>query len=321
MLQPAKRGNTKRTEDDEMDFISVVVPVFNSADCLAELAARVHGTLQDNYELILVNDGSTDDSWTIISDLVGQYDTVTGINLRKNSGQDNALMAGLRQATGDYIVIMDDDLQHDPNDIIKLYEQCRQGYDICYADFVTRKQKWWKNLGSWFNGKMGEIVLNKPKHIYLSPFKIVTKQVVKEICRYDGPFPYIDGLLLKTTDNLTQTKIPHHERFAGISTYSLGKSLAVWNKHMTGFSVLPLRISSIVGFLSAFIGFGLAVYYILYYFRVGTVQGWTTVVCLGLFIGGLILMSLGIIGEYIGRTYLNVNKSPQYVIKDILRKS
>jgi len=162
--------------------------------------------------------------------------------------------------------------------------------------------------------------LNKPRHIYLSPFKIIRKEVVKEIYRYNGPYPYIDGLILTITDNLTQTPVQHHGRFAGCSTYSLKKSLTVWTKHMTGFSVLPLRISSMIGILSAFIGFLLAVYYILYSLFVGTVKGWTTVVCLLLVIGGLILTSLGIIGEYIGRTYLKVNNNPQYVIKEILRK-
>jgi glycosyltransferase involved in cell wall biosynthesis len=304
-----------------MHFISVVVPVFNSADCLPELTRRIHGVLQENYELILVNDHSSDNSWEVICGLFKEYKTVAGVNLRINSGQDNALMAGLQQTRGDFVVIMDDDLQHAPEDILKLYDQCLEGYDVCYADFSKKKQAWWKNLGSWFNGKMGEFILNKPRHIYLSPFKIIRKEVVKEIYRYNGPYPYVDGLILTITDNLTQTPVQHHGRFAGCSTYSLKKSLAVWTKHMTGFSVLPLRFSSMIGILSAFIGFLLAVYYILYSIFVGTVKGWTTVVCLLLVIGGLILTSLGIIGEYIGRTYLKVNNNPQYVIKEILRKS
>lgn len=303
-----------------MHFISVVIPVFNSADCLPELIRRIHGVLQDNYELILINDHSSDNSWEVICDLFREYKTVVGMNLRINCGQDNALMAGLQQTRGDFVVIMDDDLQHAPEDIHQLYDQCLGGYDVCYADFSKKKQKLWKNLGSWLNGKMGEVILNKPRHIYLSPFKIMRKEVVREICRYNGPFPYIDGLILKITDNLTQTPVHHHGRFAGCSTYSLKKSLTVWTKHMTGFSVLPLRISSMIGILSGFIGFLLAVYYILYFFFVGTVKGWTTVVCLLLIIGGLILTSLGIIGEYIGRTYLKVNNNPQYVIKEILRK-
>lgn len=307
--------------DNEMISISVVVPVFNSAGCLRELNRRIHGALKEDYELILVNDQSTDNSWDVICDLINQYDTVTGVNLRINSGQDNALMAGLRQAQGNYVVIMDDDLQHAPEDIRKLFERCCEGYDVCCADFESKKQKWWKNLGSWLNGKMAEITLNKPKHLYLSPFKIIKREVVEEICKYNGPFPYIDGLMLSVTNNLTQVKVGHDERFSGASTYSLRKSLAVWARHLTGFSVWPLRLATFVGFSSSLIGFGLAVYYVFYYFLFGTVQGWTTLMCLVIGMGGLTLMSLGIIGEYIGRVYLKINDRPQYVIKEILHKS
>ena len=303
-----------------MGMISVVVPVFNSADCLPELVRRIHSAHKENYQLVLVNDGSKDDSWDVIRSLLDEFPAITGLNLRKNSGQDNALMAGLRQAGGDYVVIMDDDLQHDPRDIGTLYDHCKRGYDVCFAGFSRKKQKGWKNLGSWFNGKMGEIVLKKPRNIYLSPFKVIRKEVVREICRYDGPFPYIDGLILSVTHNLSQVNVRHHDRFSGSSTYSLGQSLAVWIKHMTGFSILPLRIASFVGFLSAVIGFCLAIYYMIFYFLIGTLLGWTTVVCLLLILGGLILMSLGVIGEYIGRTYLKINSRPQYVVKDILPK-
>ena len=140
---------------------SVVVPVYNSAGCLIELTKRVHLALKDVYELILVNDQSFDDSWEIIQMLVQQYDKVIGINLRINSGQDNALMAGLRQCKGDYIVIMDDDLQHAPEDIIKLYEQCSKGFDVCFADFHVKRQRLWKNIGSWINGRIAEISIKK----------------------------------------------------------------------------------------------------------------------------------------------------------------
>lgn len=304
-----------------MPDISVVIPVYNSADCLRELVKRVHITLQRNYELILVNDQSLDNSWEVIHDIANEYDTVIGINLRINSGQDNALMAGLRQAEGDYVVIMDDDLQHAPEDIIKLYERCREGFDICFAGFELKKQRLWKNAGSWINGKIAEISINKSRNIYLSPFKIIRKEVVKSICNYDGPFPYIDGLIMTITNNFTQISVKHHKRFSGKSSYSLQKSLAVWGKHITGFSILPLRIASIVGVITAFLGLSLALFYISYYLLYGNILGWTTLACIELFIGGLILMSLGVIGEYIGRTYLKINNRPQYVIKEVIRRS
>jgi len=303
-----------------MTTISVVVPVYNSAGCLRELTERAHRTLQRDYELILVNDQSLDNSWEMIQEIVNDYDTVLGINLRINSGQDNAIMAGLRQSKGNYIVIMDDDLQHAPEDIIKLYERCREGFDICFADFKVKKQRLWKNIGSWINGRIAEASINKSRHIYLSPFKIMRKEIVEAICAYDGPFPYIDGLIMTVTNNLTKIKVEHHDRFSGKSTYSFRKSLTVWGKHITGFSILPLRIASIAGVVSAFLGLCLALYYISYYFLYGSVLGWTTLVCIELFIGGLILMSLGVIGEYIGRAYLKINNRPQYVIKEVIRR-
>ena len=230
-------------------------------------------------------------------------------------------MAGLRQSEGNYVVIMDDDLQHAPEDIIKLYERCREGFDICFADFEHKNQKFWKNAGSWINGKIAEVSIRKSMNIYLSPFKIIRKEVVKSICTYDGPFPYIDGLIMTITNNFTEISVKHHKRFAGKSTYSFRKSLTVWGKHVTGFSIIPLRIASIVGIITAFLGLSLALYYIAYYFIYGTILGWTTLACLELIIGGMILMSLGIIGEYIGRTYLKINNRPQYVIKEVIRRS
>ena len=302
-----------------MSEISVVVPVYNSADCLAELARRLHSALQEDYELILVNDQSQDESWPVIEKLARDYATVTGINLRINSGQDNAIMAGLRQADGAYIVIMDDDLQHAPEDIPRLYETCRDGFDICFADFETKKQKLWKNVGSWINGKIAEVSMRKNSDIYLSPFKIIKKEVADAVCTYDGPFPYVDGLIMTVTSNFTQVRIEHHRRFAGQTTYSLRRSITVWGKHITGFSILPLRLASVIGIVTAFLGLCLGLYYVAYYFLYGNVVGWTTLACLLLILGGLILMSLGIIGEYIGRIYLKVNKRPQYVIQSIVR--
>jgi undecaprenyl-phosphate 4-deoxy-4-formamido-L-arabinose transferase len=288
---------------------------------LKELAKRVHTALKDDYELILINDQSLDNSWDIICQLVDEYEYLTGINLRVNSGQDNAIMAGLRHCKGEYVVIMDDDLQHAPEDIPGLYKGCSDGYDICFADFDSKKQKWWKNIGSWLNGKIAELIINKSKHMYLSPFKIMRREIVKAICAYDGPFPYIDGLILTVTNNVTKIKVEHHKRFSGKSTYSLRRSISVLGKHVTGFSIFPLRIASVIGFGTAFIGLFLAMYYVIYYFRNGSVPGWTTLVVIILFMGGLILISLGVIGEYIGRIYLKINNRPQYIIKDILRRS
>ncbi len=304
-----------------MKDISIVIPVYNSEGNLIELARQVQDALSEmRYDLILVNDGSKDGSWDVIAQLCSQNHSLIGVNLRKNSGQDNAIMAGLSHATGNYTVIMDDDIQHSPYDIIKLYDECRKGYDVCYANFLKKNQALWKNMGSWFNGKIADILIDKPKHIYLSPFQIIRKEVVDEVLKYKGPYPYVQGLLLQTTNNVTQITIEHHERYKGNSNFNLFRSISVFFKLATSFSVYPLRIASLMGFLVASIGFGLAVFYLLEYFLTDhAVEGWLTLVLINLIVGGLILASIGLIGEYMGRMYLSLNSKPQYTVKETIK--
>jgi undecaprenyl-phosphate 4-deoxy-4-formamido-L-arabinose transferase len=299
--------------------LSIVIPVYNSHDCLEELSKQVDEHMRMKYQLVFVDDKSTDGSWNVIEKLVERSGNIIGIGLRKNSGQDNAIMAGLRYCEGEYVVIMDDDLQHSPGDIPEMLEKCREGYDVCFANFGKKEQKAWKNLGSWFNGKVSELFLKKPRGIYLSPFKIIHRDVVREICKYDAPYPYIDGLILSITGNLAQVDTEHHKRYSGSSTYTLYKSLSVCAKHMTGFSIYPLRAASYMGIVFAVIGFLLSFYYLFaHYFGNQIIEGWTTLVCLNLLTGGLILFCLGIIGEYLGRSYLNLNRKPQYTTRSIV---
>lgn len=303
--------------------ISIVIPVYNSEECVHELNNQIEESLKGvRHETILVNDGSNDQSWEKIKEVCCKHKNTIGINLRKNAGQDNAIMAGISNSRGKYVVIMDDDLQHSPWDIPRLYQEIRKGYDVCYANFLVKKQRWWKNLGSWLNGKIAEIVILKPRHIYLSPFKIIGRGVIDEVIQYKGTFPYLDGLIFQVTENVTQISIDHHDRFQGKSNYNLIRSILVFMKLVTGFSVQPLRLSSMVGFFVAIMGFIYGLYHILDYFITDhRVEGWTTIIVLILFIGGLILMSLGLIGEYIGRSYLNLNNKPQYSIRDMVNGS
>src|SRR5690242_13794265 len=178
--------------------LSIIVPVYGSAECLPELVRRVEGEVDSyfqSYELILVNDDSPDSSWEVIVRLVCEHDFITGVNLRKNAGQDNAIMAGLNVATGEVIVIMDDDLQHAPSDIVALHKQIECGFDVVYARFEQKRQALWKNLGSWFNDRLAVLTLGKPKNIYMSPYKAIRREVVHEITKYAGPYPYVDGLI------------------------------------------------------------------------------------------------------------------------------
>jgi glycosyltransferase involved in cell wall biosynthesis len=305
--------------------VSIVVPVYRSAECLEELASRVKTAFARfgrSYELILVNDGSPDDSWARIRRLAETEDSVLGVNLRRNAGQDNAIMAGLSEASGEVVIIMDDDLQHDPNDCDELIKKVEDGFDVCYARFRRNKQAWWKNAGSWLNGKLANVVVGKPRHIYLSPFKAINGDVAREITSYEGPFPYVDGLLFRVSTNVTQVEVEHHERLAGKGTYNLIKSLSVWMKVATLFSVVPLRIASLLGFVFSVIGLLLGVYFTIekLVLRAEPV-GWASMMVAVLVLGGIQLACLGILGEYIGRSFLHLNKRPQYVVKEKIRRT
>ena len=309
-----------RVNQEKQKEISIVIPVYNSCECVAELSRQIAdalGSAKISYEQIMVNDCSRDSSWDEIKKEAEKNPNLLGINLRKNGGQDSAILTGLNYAGGKWVVIMDDDLQHSPYDIPKLYEEAKKGFDVVYANFEAKKQKLWKNLGSWFNGKISEIALDKPKGIYLSPFKIVSGDVVKEMVKFENLFPYIDGLIFQVTRNITQIDIEHHKRELGKSNYNLVKSIKVFLRMLFGFSTMPLNLASYTGFFSAAVGLVLAIVYAVQYFTgKADVTGWTTLVILLLILGGLILVSLGIIGKYLGQMYLTVNRQPKFVVKE-----
>jgi polyisoprenyl-phosphate glycosyltransferase len=302
--------------------LSFVVPVYRSADCLVELANRVDQACKKigvSHELILVNDCSPDDSWAVIEGLTAGELSVVGISLRKNVGQDNAIMAGFNAAQGRAMVVMDDDLQHDPDDIGPLLTKLREGYDVVYAKYRHTYQKAWKNLGSWFNGKVAQVVLGKPPHIYLSPYKIIVSEVVAEIVRYRGPYPYVDGLIFRTTSNIGQISVQHHPRFKGQGSYTLWRSIAVWARLSTNFSVVPLRVATFTGGMIAGLGLLAGLGFLLYRlfnpsYAVAQ-EGWISVIVSILVLGGLQLLTIGVLGEYVGQMHLNINSRPQYVQK------
>src|SRR5262245_39290043 len=300
--------------------VSIVVPVYNSSECLPELARRIQqdvGGWINEYELILVNDNSPDNSWAVIVQLASLYDFIVGVNLRRNVGQDNAIMAGLNQARGQAVVVMDDDLQHDPADIEQLYREIRKGNDVVYAHFNRKEQAYWKNLGSWFAGRMAEIVLSKPRHIYMSPYKAIHRDVVKEVIKYDGPYSYVDGLIFTVTSNISQIQATHHARYAGTSNYNLWRSIRVWLKLVTSFSVIPLRVATVTGLVVSVLSLLMAFFFM---FQALVLQklpeGWASLSVSVSFLGGIQLMALGVLGEYMGRTFITQNKRPQFTVKE-----
>lgn len=303
--------------------ISVVIPVFNSETSLEELYDSITRALRGvDHEVIFVNDGSSDGSWKMIEMLVQDNPNVTGVCFRKNFGQDNAILEGMRHSSGEFVVVMDDDLQQDPEDIPLLYETCKNGdFDVCYGKFSLRYHSRWKRAGSAVNGRIARWFLKKPRNLYLSPFKIITREVVQEIIRYEGPYPYIDGLLLQLTAAVTQTDVRCRPRRKGRSGYSFFRSVSLFLRHSTSFSVIPIRIATLTGFVLSLAGFGLALYYLYeYFFTEHIVEGWTSLIVSLLLLGGLILMTLGLIGEYIGRSFLTINHKPQGSVRKVITK-
>src|SRR5262245_24782278 len=227
-------------------------------------------------------------------------------------------MAGLRQASGEVVVIMDDDLQHDPGDIALLYSELSKGYDVVYASFERKEQALWKNLGSWFTDRVAVLVLGKPKDIYMSPFKAIRREVVDTIVRYDGPYSYVDGLIFTVTSAITQIDAKHHRRFAGTGNYSLWKSIRVWLKLTTSFSVIPLRIATLTGGIISLLSFGMASFFIFEtLFLDRPPAGWPSLIVTVLFLAGIQLLGLGALGEYVGRIFITQNRRPQFTIKDV----
>jgi polyisoprenyl-phosphate glycosyltransferase len=302
--------------------LSIIVPVFNSSAIAPRLFERVRTSLAGySWELVMVNDGSADNSWEVISGLAAVYDNVVAIDLRLNCGQDNAIMAGIRESCGDHVVIMDDDLQHDPADICALYDECLKGYEVVFADFKPWKQSGIRKAGSRLNAGFASWLLGRPRGLYLSPFKILTRNLADELTRFVGPYPYIDGMLLSLTRNISSVRVHHHARHSGHSNYTMRRSGGVWFRLFTGFSVAPLRLAAVAGLAIALFGLGLMAYYLYeYFFGTRIVEGWTSIVLLLIFFGGITLMMLGLLGIYIGRIYLTLGGKPQYSVRKIIRK-
>ena len=256
----------------------------------------------------------------LVLGLVETCHFVTGLNLRKNVGQDNALMAGLHRATGECVVIMDDDLQHSPADIGLLCQALAKGFDVAYAAFDHKQHAAWKNLGSWFNDRAAVIVLGKPKDVYLSPYKAMRREIAQEIVKYHGPFTYVDGMIFGITSHITQIPATHHRRFAGRSNYNVWRSIRVWLKLATGFSVIPLRIATIVGGAISLLSFVMASFFIIQALVLDRIpEGYPSLIVTLFFLGGIQLMGLGAVGEYVGRVFLTQNGIPQFTIKEVAR--
>lgn len=307
-------------------LISFVIPCYRSEKTIRavvdEVAAAVESLSHYDYEIILVNDGSPDDTFSVIRNLCEADTRIKGINLSKNFGQHAALMAGFRHVKGDIVVCLDDDGQTPANEVGKLIEGIQEGADVVYARYEHKQHSWFRNFGSKLNELMTRVMLGKPKELYLSSYFAARRFVIDEVTRYENAYPYVIGLVLRATKNITNVNVTHREREIGSSGYTMGKLINLWVNGFTSFSVKPLRIATMIGAFCAFMGFCYGIYTIIKKFiNPGVPMGFSSLMSAVVFIGGMQMLMLGLIGEYIGRIYVCMNNSPQYVIKETINES
>lgn len=301
---------------------SFVIPCYNSELTISsvtdEIKEKMKSMDEDSYEIILVNDFSKDSTEKVIFQLA--EDThIKAISLAKNAGQDAACLAGYRKACGEYIISLDDDGQTPADEVDKLLDKLiLEDYDIAIAHYQDKKHAGWRNLGSYINDLMERQMLNKPANLYVGSYFAAKKFVIDSIVSYPNPYPYIRGLLLSTSASITNVDVKHRERKIGTSQYTMSKLLKLWLNGFTSFSIKPLRISTFIGALIAIVGFFMVIYAIFVKItNPNTSAGWASLMSITTFLGGVILLMLGMIGEYIGRIYVSINKVPQYVIKKV----
>lgn len=303
--------------------ISYVIPCYRSHDTIQGVVAGIEAICGEHgldYEIILVNDCSPDNTFDTIRSLCSASKKITGISLSRNFGQHSALMAGLNEASGDIVICMDDDGQTPPSESIKLIDMIREGFDVVFAKYEQKRHNMFRNLGSKLNDFMAHKMINKPKDLYLSSYVAIRKYIVDEIIRYSNPYPYLSGLLLRSTKRIGNVAVEHRERTAGKSGYTLTKLISLWMNGFTNFSVKPLRVSAVIGFVLAIAGFIAGIYAVINKLVNPNVpMGWTSTIAALLFVGGTILFVLGMVGEYVGRIYMSINQQPQFIVREKIR--
>ena len=307
-----------------MSKVSFVIPCYRSAKTIGGVVSEIESTMAQlayEYEIVLVNDSSPDDTFAVISALAEADGRITAIDLAKNFGQHAALMCGIRHSSGDVLVCLDDDGQTPADEVGKLLEKIEAGYDVVYASYDHKQHSGFRNFGSRVNAWMTEIMLGKPKELSLTSYFAAKRFIADEMLRYENCFPYVMGLVLRSTKNICNVPVNHRSREQGQSGYTLGKLLSLWMNGFTSFSIKPLRLATYFGALTALAGFIYALIIIIRHFAIGMAPlGWSSTTALLLLLGGVILIVLGLIGEYIGRIFMCVNSSPQYVERSVVKR-
>ena len=303
-----------------MKKISIVIPCYNSSQMIADVVERIKNTIvqrdEYDYEIILVNDGSPDDTWQVIKGLAEADAKVKAINFAQNFGQHSAMMAGYRKSSGDLILGMDDDGENAPEEMFKLIDKLDEGYDCVCAEYESHTSLL-RSLGTKMNSWMAYHMIGQPKGLTMTSYYVVKRFVINQVIKYDNSYPYVAGLFMQASKNWGTVKLERNKRISGTSGYSLRKLLSLWINGFTAFSVKPLRLAVIIGFFFSILGIVAAAYYIIRrLIGIDVVLGYTSMMSAISFFGGMIMILLGIVGEYVGRIYISINNSPQYVVKE-----
>jgi glycosyltransferase involved in cell wall biosynthesis len=304
--------------DESTPHLSIVIPLFNAALTLPALCQELSALeIPGGLELILVNDGSHDETEAIALKLTRESSIpITFLSLSRNFGEHNAVLAGLRASSGRYAVTMDDDLQNPPSEVLKLLAIAEsEQRDVVYAIYERKEHAWWRNFGSTLTNFIADYVVDKPKKLYLSSFRCMTRLVADEVAKSRNPYPYIDGLIFQITQNAGVVRVRHVERERGRSGYTLRKLVRLWMSMLINFSVLPLRLMTFAGMITSALGFLAVIEVVLEHLLKRNPTGWSSLMAAILLLSGTQLLLLGIMGEYIGRIYLGISDKPQSVVR------
>lgn len=305
-----------------MKLISFVIPCYRSEQTIEGVVEEINSLCQEimegyDHEIILVNDCSPDNTMSVIKSLCDKYSFITGIDFARNFGQHSALMAGLRESKGDIVICLDDDGQTPPMECVKLIKALEDGADVAYARYSHKKHSLFRNFGSYVNEEMARFMLDKPKELYVSSYFATKRFVVDDMIRYENSYPYVIGLVLRSTRNIVNVDVDHRSREVGNSGYTLKKLLGLWMNGFTSFSVKPLRIATVMGCIASMLGFIYGIIVIIQKIILpDRVLGFSSLMSVLVFFCGMIMIMLGLIGEYVGRIYISMNASPQYVIRE-----
>ena len=303
--------------------LSFVIPLYYSAETIRSLVKEIEALeIDGGHEIVLVNDGSRDETAAVCRELVREARVpITFAAHARNYGEHNAVLTGYRHARGAHVVNLDDDGQNPPAEAVRLWRHAREsGLDVVYGHYAQKEHSAFRNFGSWLTNRMTDYVLDKPKGFYLSSFRCVSAFAAREVAAHEGPFPYIDGLLLQVTQSIGSITVRHRERQAGRSGYTLRRLLRLWASTFVNFSVMPLRIATLLGLVMALAGLlGLSAVFYMRIMNHGPAYGWGSLMGALLVFSGTQLVMLGLIGEYVGRMFLTVSRRPQSVVRSVER--